>query len=140
MKRHVSHIICLILASVASLVYAKPFTGQWDWDEAPSSRAFSLKLIQNGTILSGQYCAVAGNGNRVDCDDEEIQNITGSIDNSGKSAAIDFYSFFDARGGKASLSLKNNHLVWLIIKNPQGEFYAPQKAILMRHKSKKNAK
>ena len=114
--------------------FAQPFTGEWDWNSAPSTRTFSIKLKQKGNRLYGQYCAVAQNGNKIDCDDEEDINIVGYIDNTGKSSIVKFSSFFDAKNGKAKISINGENLFWRIIKNPEGgEFYAPKDAILVPH-------
>lgn len=111
-----------------------PFAGEWDWKDSPSTMTFSIDIKQQGKRLQGQYCAVAQNGNKTDCDDESNPNIDGLIDDSGKSAIVNFSSFFGAKNGRAALKMSDGHLIWHILKNPiEGEFYAPKDAILVPH-------
>jgi hypothetical protein len=110
---------------------ANEFSGEWGWNNASGTMTFSIDLKQRGDKLLGQYCAVAQNGNKTDCDDEENPNISGIIDNTGKSATVNFFSFFGAKNGKAIIKVSDGRLVWHIVKKPsQGEFYAPKDAIM----------
>ena len=114
--------------------FTHSFAGAWDWNNAPSTRTFPIELAQRGNKIQGQYCAVAQNGNKTDCDDEKNPNITGSISADGQSATIRFSSFFGATNGKAQLRVLDGHLLWHITKSPDGgEFYAPGDAVLDRH-------
>ncbi|MBN3759476.1 hypothetical protein G3O01_01390 [Burkholderia sp. Ac-20365] len=130
------NISCGVLASISAstVAYAHSFEGAWDWNGAPSTKAFSIELTQRGNVLQGQYCAIARNGNRVDCDNERMPNIDGVVDRAGKSAEINFSSFFGGEGGKAKIRIQNDKLIWHVTKNPEnGEFFAPIDAILDRH-------
>jgi hypothetical protein len=126
-------IICVFLlighANAASST--QTFTGMWTWNKAPSSESFSLDLKQTGKQLEGQYCAVARNGNRVDCDDERNPNLNGTLTASGDAVIVRFSSFFGAKGGRAELRKNSGHLIWHILEAPHGgEFWAPKDAIL----------
>jgi hypothetical protein len=126
---------CLILIAItiSGQASAQSLTGKWDWSDAPNSRTFSIEIKQWGKKIEGQYCAVAQNGNRVDCDDERNPNIKGMIDGAGRPATVEFSSFFGAQDGKATLTLEKNRLIWHVIKIPVGgEFYAPNDAVLDR--------
>ena len=117
----------LIAVGGSGRVYASSFEGNWNWSIAPSIRTFSIEL-------NAHDCAVAQNGNRTDCDDEGNPNIDGIIDRTGQSATVHFSSFFGAKNGKARIAIRNGHLLWHITKNPDdGEFYAPNDAVLDRH-------
>ncbi|WP_133662352.1 hypothetical protein [Paraburkholderia sp. BL10I2N1] len=121
----------LIVFSYSVCAFSHSFNGEWNWNDVPISRTFSVDLKQHGRKLRGQYCAVAQNGNRVDCDDEENSNIEGDIDAAGQSAIVSLSSFFWGEKWKGEA---DGHLIWHIIKNPTGgEFYAPRDAILDRH-------
>jgi hypothetical protein len=122
-----------VIASAASSKQA--FTGAWDWTVSPQSMTFSVVLRQHGKEISGQYCAVAQNGNRVDCDDEGNTNIHGTVDATAKSAVVDFSSFFGAERGRALLKIDNHgRLIWKVINSPiGGDFYAPKDAVLDRN-------
>ncbi|WP_162601022.1 hypothetical protein [Paraburkholderia sp. C35] len=124
----------LIVGFDSTSVFAQSFSGEWDWNNAPSSRAFSLALAQRENHINGQYCAVAQNGNKTDCDDEKNENITGDISGNGQFATVSFSSFFGAANGKAELRMRDGHLIWNITRMPNGgEFYAPKDAVLDRH-------
>ncbi|MEM5293752.1 hypothetical protein VSR82_05350 [Burkholderia sp. JPY481] len=113
--------------------FADSFSGLWDWNDAPGPSTFSIKLKEQGRVLRGQYCAVAQNGNKIDCDDEQNANIEGHVDAAGQSAVVRFSSFFGAKSGKAQLKIDDGRLVWHIIKKPvEGEVYAPKHAVLDR--------
>lgn len=128
-----SMLVGLSVAGYASPV-APLFLGEWDWNDAPSTTTFSIDIKQHGNELIGQYCAVAQNGNKIDCDDEENPNIDGVVDSAGKSAIVSFSSFFGAKNGRATIKISGGHLIWHIVKKPsEGEFYAPKDAILTPH-------
>ncbi|MCG5074703.1 hypothetical protein [Paraburkholderia tagetis] len=91
-----------------------------------------IDLKQDGCKLYGQYCAVAQNGNKVDCDDDE--NIDGDTDEAGKEAIVNFSSFFGARNGVAEIKVSDGHSLWHVLQRPTGgEFYAPNDAVLDRN-------
>jgi hypothetical protein len=111
------------------------FQGKW-WAKG-NDWGFDLKLAQKGNKLTGNYCAVAENGNKIDCDDKESENISGDIkDNVAK---IKFISNFRMNGtdadhtGKAEITLKNGRLYWIVTKPTRnGYYYCPDKATLKR--------
>jgi hypothetical protein len=129
-----SLLISALLLLTSTAAWPASFSGTWNWSAAPQSRTFSIDLKQNGKNIVGQYCAVALNGARVDCDDETNPNVHGEIDSSGKSATVQFYSFFNARQGRATMRLHKGRLIWKIMISPfGGDFYAPHDAILERN-------
>ncbi|MGU7839183.1 hypothetical protein ACV22V_06900 [Burkholderia sp. AW33-5] len=110
------------------------FVGEWGWNNSPDTMTFSIEIKQQGKNLQGQYCAVAQNGRKMDCDDATNPNIDGVIDGTAKSANVIFSSFFGAKNGKAVMKISDGHLIWHIVRNPsEGEFYAPKNAILAPH-------
>ncbi|WP_156117583.1 hypothetical protein [Collimonas arenae] len=110
------------------------YSGNWNWSDAPSDRTFSLKLTIKNFVLTAQYCAVAKNGQKIDCDDEDNPNINGHFERTKSEALVNFSSFFDAHDGVARIELRNNHVIWHVIKNPVGgDFYAPKDAVLNRN-------
>jgi len=127
--------ICFLFVAVflSGGASAHSFSGEWVWNNSPAARTFSIEIKQQGGELQGQYCAVAQNGSRVDCDDEVNQNIGGNVDSNGVSATVRFSSFFGAKNGEARIEVNGDHLHWHIIKNPDGgEFYSPRDAVLDR--------
>lgn len=111
------------------------FVGEWDWSSSSGTMTFSIDLKEKDGKIYGQYCAVAQNGNKIDCDNEENNNIHGIVDDSGKSSFVNFHSFFGAKDGGAILRVVDGYLIWHVARNPRGgEFYAPKDAILMPHR------
>jgi len=112
----------LLVFSVLTSAAPPPqeFSGDWVWFMAPNSRAFSIKLRQTGRDVSGQYCAIVQNGNRIDCDDEENPNMYGVANSSGTDAIVEFSSFFGATKGKSQLKIVNGQLIWHVERAPSG--------------------
>ncbi|WP_133300346.1 hypothetical protein [Paraburkholderia lacunae] len=130
--------IALAFIAVTTICNASPtktsLSGEWDWADAPESRTFSIDLKLNGNQIVGQYCAVAQSGNKTDCDDEKNPNLHGELDRAGRSAAVEFTSFFGAKKGKAVLKISKGRLIWHVTQDPvDGEFYAPRDAVMDRH-------
>ncbi|WP_423394961.1 hypothetical protein [Burkholderia sp. LMG 21824] len=130
-------ILGCVFVVVSASGYASPmdcFVGEWDWSNSSGTMTFSIDLKKQGGRIYGQYCAVAQNGNKIDCDDEESPNIDGVIGGDGKSAVVNFNSFFGAKNGEAFLRMVGGRLIWHVVRNPsEGEFYAPKDAILVPH-------
>jgi len=109
------------------------FSGDW-WAEG-DGWSFNLALEQEGNKLKGRYCAVAQNGNRIDCDPDK-DNIRGDVKGSESEVAFDSYygEGMGKRGGnvgKAKISIRGNKLEWIVIESPKNTYYyCPNKAIL----------
>jgi len=131
----------ILLACSVNAAYAEtPFSGEWQYVEhlgasqKPYS-TFDLRLTERADgEIHGFYCFITQNGNRIDCDPEgKAINITGRIAPDGKSAVVQFYSFFGAKGGVAELATTDNILTWRVTKNPSGDFfYGPFKVELKK--------
>jgi hypothetical protein len=103
-------------------------------------------LWQNIDILRGSYCAVALDGNRIDCDpqDEAKVNIWGTV--SGNAAEVQFFPYYGIGMGdpgtdigKAKLVLRGNQLEWIVTEPPSnGHYWCPDKAVLDREKGQSN--
>lgn len=112
------------------IVKDSSFIGVWYWSSADKSAEFTLKIkkIIRDSIYA-QYCAVYNNGNKMDCDFDDINNVKGVIKKN--KVFLEFNSFFGAKKGKAELLITNNsNLKWIITKAPKGEYFAPDNAIL----------
>lgn len=82
------------------------------WEDVDKSNSFTIDLIQTGEHVSGKYCFITNNGNRIDCaekDDED--NISGDIKNG--IANLQFESTFGGVG-IAVAKISNNKLVYTI--------------------------
>jgi hypothetical protein len=111
----------------------KIFDGEWG-SAVASNGTFSISLRQTVSRIIGQYCAIAKNGNKIDCDPENNPNITGVVNGHSGVASLTFSSFFGATTGKATIVRGNGQLIWHVVEAPQGgESYAPLNAILQRN-------
>ena len=109
-------------------------SGEWHWQTKGSD--FTLYLNQKLDSLKGSYCAIAYNGNRIDCDNETPPTsclIKGRIQ--GDSAIILFNSAwskeFEKDTAKIKFNEKNNTLTWTSSKRNIIS-YVPMKAILKK--------
>jgi len=64
---------------------------------------------------------------------EDLDNIHGEIDASGRAAILYFASFFDAQGGRATLKAADEKSIWTVEIEPiGGDYSAPRNASLQR--------
>ncbi|WP_337009210.1 hypothetical protein [Pantoea sp. AS142] len=115
--------------SSLSLFASDDFAGQWSGQEKNDNgllySTITLKLKQDNNTITGSYCYVTRGGNKIDCHEDDGTNLTGTAN--GKKAFIEFDSSFSGVKCKANLELKDNKLLWKLIKDPEnGEFYAPE--------------
>lgn len=81
-------LLCLSFFSYAD------FSGHWE--SMPGKNSFSLDIIETAGHVSGRYCFITNNGNRIDCEDDKDTNISGDIING--IAYLDFESTFGGQG------------------------------------------
>jgi hypothetical protein len=113
---------------------ARIFDGKWEQYTVASSGTFSMSLTQTRSGIIGQYCVIAKNGNKIDCDPVNNPNITGVVNGHSGIANLTFSSFFGAASGKATIARRNNQLIWHVVELPQGgNSYAPLNAILHKN-------
>jgi len=117
---------CLLSFSAFS---AQPFSGQWgaesDSPDGTPLSTLSLNLVQQGQNVTGTYCYVTQRGSRIDCPEQGVENLHGTV--KGASATVVFDSSFGGEKGKAELTLNDGKLSWSLLAEPQGrEFYAPK--------------
>jgi glutaredoxin len=108
------------------------FSGEWNYENFDNensleNKTFSLHLNQNKDSITGYYCSLSRNGNRIDCFDEKDENLKGKVDND--TLYIDFTSSFNDKTGKAKLYFKGKKLYWSITKS-EGEIYLPSNILL----------
>jgi len=112
---------------------------QGDWFAEGKDWTFNIKLEQQGQKLKGRYCAVAYNGNRIDCDPNSEANISGNI--IGNVAEVTFRTYY-GRGmgksgediGKAEIIHKGDKIEWIVTQAPKnGYYYCPNKTALTRN-------
>lgn len=85
------------------------FSGHWVNES--ESQSLTLDLFENGTHLTGKYCFITNDGNRIDCAEDNDRNINGIIkDNVG---VVSFESTF-GNVGEATLSVGKDTLIFTI--------------------------
>lgn len=106
-------------------------TGNWKYQDSSSS--FNLELIQLQDSIKGNYCAIAYNGNKIDCyvDDADDCSLRGQIIDS--IININFKSCYVGAVGQATVKydFKTDKLFWTLGK-VDNEVYAPDTATLTR--------
>lgn len=80
---------------------AHDLSGCWELDNKSSS--YEISLNENGLKISGSYCFINSNGNKIDCD-KESSFIEGEV--SDDSAVISF-----GGSGKGRLEYENGFLI-----------------------------
>ena len=106
-----------------------------DWKFKNQYIDVELFLNQNGNIITGNHCIVYGqNGDYLDCSDEGNITLKGTLKNNIVSLTIT--SEYSGNNGKINLEiLSSNSLKWRLIKVPDGVFFYPDEAILVRESS-----
>ncbi|WP_326984455.1 hypothetical protein VUJ46_07940 [Chryseobacterium sp. MYb264] len=122
----------LILSIHCKEVKNTDFSGEWNYesfdDKNPlTNKTFSLQLNQKKDSVTGYYCSVSRNGNRVDCFDEKDLNLKGKVDRD--TLFVDFKSSFNDEIGKAKLYFNGKKLYWTITKS-EGVNYLPTDILL----------
>lgn len=110
------------------------FIGAWEIknDSNENSDTFSINFLESATgKLIGYYCAVARNGNKIDCTPDKEININ-EVRKEDDQYLVSFKSFFGATKGEARISLVNGKLHWKVVKKPVGEFYCPIEVYLTK--------
>ncbi|KQT16985.1 hypothetical protein ASG31_11510 [Chryseobacterium sp. Leaf404] len=116
----------------------KNISGNWIFTEKSQNSdiptlQFTVTVKQDGEEISGQYCAVANSGAKIDCENETRYNLKGKLID-GKFTGS-FYSFFGSSKDQGTFEISvidNNTINWKVILSPKGEFYAPQLCRLQR--------
>lgn len=118
-------------------------SGKWYYEFNSSenellNRTFEINFVVEEGVLKGQYCAVAKNGNRIDCSEDVKYNISGTV--KGNKIAINFYSFLGGKNGEAEIVILNDGSIsWKIIKQTDlAENYAPLNCVLKKENSTEN--
>ncbi len=106
--------------------YKATFSLDGHWQD--STTGFSLDLAQEWKIITGKHEVVAQSGNKIDSLD---QSITGTTNASG--AVVTFQSSFTDQSGTAEITVVDtNTIQWKITQAPEGEYYLPAGATLVR--------
>ncbi|EPF6109374.1 hypothetical protein R2970_001854 [Enterobacter cloacae] len=100
----------LLLLVFISFHSMATFSGHWVDED--NSQSLTLDLIESGTHLTGKYCFITNNGNRIDCAEGDEENINGVIKNNV--GVVSFESTFGGTG-EAILSVAKEILTYTIV-------------------------
>lgn len=131
----------LVLLLVCYSIYAGDhdliLQGTWDEEryietnvELPySTFTINLQVNKNNQVI-GHYCFVTRWGKKIDCFDDGTNNIQGFLKN--KKIEVSFFSVWGGEHGRANITFDEKcNLNWKLVRNPDGEFYIPKKALLL---------
>lgn len=107
--------------------------GNWKWEKNDSQTFFTLRIRYKNNMLFGKHCYTLNNGSKVDC--ASLPSDTTFIISDYKfsdTLIVDVTSSFSYKKGKAKIYLSNGKLFWELFKEPTGEYYFPQHAILVK--------
>ncbi|EMN1409029.1 hypothetical protein [Enterobacter nematophilus] len=106
------------------------FDGTWA-GEFENDSTLTLRLAESGNRITGSYCYISQRGNRIDCPEDDEQNLSGTI--VGNRASVEFNSSFGGVGGRAVLEIKGSAMEWRLVTPPQkGNYYAPLRYTLRK--------
>ncbi|HBL4907172.1 hypothetical protein [Enterobacter hormaechei] len=112
------------------------FDGDWA-GEFENDSTLTLRLAESGNRITGSYCYISQRGNRIDCPEDDEQNLSGTI--AGNRANVEFNSSFGGPGGRAVLEIKGREMEWRLVTPQKGNYYAPQRYTLRKAASVQNA-
>ncbi|WP_185287369.1 DUF5991 domain-containing protein [Chryseobacterium lactis] len=121
------------------------WSGTWKYiKKAPGAEVpeemLTIKMVQNRNLIKAQYCAITRSGGKIDCENDPVNNITGTLKN-GKITA-EFFSFFGSPKNKGKVEITANNdgtLTWKVKQFPEGLFYGPSECILTKEEERKTA-
>lgn len=120
-------IIILAINAAFSASVNDGFSGEWCWDKNGEESSFSIKINKVSDLYLGAYDSVAFGGNIID-DNEHAFSFKETTDNFIKTK---IKAGITGNVGIISLEILNNKKIkWLLLRKPQGDFYAPKEAIL----------
>lgn len=115
----------LILMCFSATASAENLSGQWLWDENNDSQHFSIAISISDNAYVATYCAIGVSVTKIDCGKENA--FTFELNKS-----FNFTTHFERTEGRARLTLADNKLIWSIMTKPNGEYYAPLTASLIK--------
>jgi hypothetical protein len=119
------------------------WSGTWKYiKKAPGAEVpeemLTIKMVQNRNLIKAQYCAITRSGGKIDCENDPVNNITGTLKN-GKITA-EFFSFFGSPKDKGKVEITANNdgtLTWKVKQFPEGLFTAHPNVFLPKKKKEK---
>jgi hypothetical protein len=112
--------------SIDAAQYRSNISLDGHWEDTAAN--FSLDLGQDWKNIFGHHTVVAQNGSKIDSLDISISGLL-----QGDVANVEFHSSFTDSVGTATITyIDPNTIHWNIVKPPDGEFYLPAEATLVR--------
>jgi hypothetical protein len=124
------YLISILLCYAFNAYSQSNYSGDWGWDVKTAN--FSISIIQKDNIIKGTHCAIAQNGNRIDCDVAYLDNnksIFGIV--KGDSVLVTFISAYCGKPGTAVIKRINaTQIQWRITKQTDGISFIPGNVIM----------
>ncbi|MFZ4835074.1 hypothetical protein [Rouxiella sp. Mn2063] len=105
------------------------FIGEWannSHPEKPNDISMKIWLTEDKGLVKGRYCLIYENGNRIDCSNDNAENIHGVLNRQGI-ALLNFDSWFGEKHGKAEFSVNGDYAHWHLLSPPvNSDHYFPK--------------
>ena len=110
-------------------------SGKWEWKENNLAFTFDIYIKQTGDSITGNYCAIANNGNKIDCSVENDDNCNMYGKQVNNVTVLTFTSCYMEAKGEAIITYnpKKDELIWKL-GNTTDIVFAPDSAILKRRR------
>lgn len=119
--------------TAAKTAKSQGYSGHWEALGHPDGIDFDLHLQQRGAKISGHHMAVNSDGTRIDgYETNEPPSVDGEIKSGGNEVELQFHSSFATTPGKAKIKLRGKRLIWTVTSPPEGNYYLPGEAVLVR--------
>ena len=121
----------LAMLLLPSLCFANTlFTGQWSGEVNSNNQnidsTMSIWLQEHKGKIIGRYCLIYNHGNRIDCTDDNENNISGKVVGKNK-AILHFDSWFGEKNGEAEFTVEDDQAQWKLLRKPENtEHYIPE--------------
>jgi len=106
--------------------------GNWSWEKNDDLHDFTLQLYLQDSLVIGKHCYVLNSGVKMDCAAEPSDVSFKLKLPIGDSLQVNVKSFYSGQAGMVMLKLVGNKIHWQLIKTPEGEYYLPGDAFLVR--------
>ncbi|MDX2002368.1 MAG: hypothetical protein SFW35_08040 [Chitinophagales bacterium] len=99
--------------------------------ESHPNMDFEIGILDKNGSITGYHCAIADDGNKIDCADENTVSFKGN--EHGNIFHVDVKSQFSNAEGKAEIYyLTADTLLWILKAKPAEEYYLPDTSILVK--------
>lgn len=108
------------------------FSGDWEWEKNSETRMFFVNIEEKDGYYVGRYSAIAHDGMFIDSDydDDDYSFVIEKLFTD--EAIVDFLTYYSRTKGKVKLSILDGKLYWDIIEEPDGLYFCPNNAVLIR--------